>query len=113
MIRVKTKPKSKYKSVAIPLGLWERISKVVKRTGIYNNEAEFIREAIREKLEEIEVVEPVDLSDEEIYERVLSFLKDRGRAYPSDICIELGIPYFKVLEVLEKLVEERIVEPEV
>ncbi|GEM_PF-6540574 len=108
---MKTKPK--YKSVAIPLGLWERISEVVKRTGLYNNEAEFIREAVREKLEEIEVVEPVDLSDEEIYERVLSFISERERTYPSDICIELGIPYFKVLEVLEKLVEKGIVEPEV
>jgi len=105
--------KTKYKSVAIPLGLWDRISEVVKRTGLYNNEAEFIREAAREKLEEIEVIEPVDLSDEEIYQQITSYLKDRGRAYPSDICIELGIPYFKVLEALEKLVGKGVVETEV
>lgn len=84
--------RSKCKSVAIPLGLWERIREVVERTGLYDNEAEFIREAVREKLEEIEVVEPVDLSDEGIHRRIISYLKDKGRAYPSDICIELGIP---------------------
>ena len=105
--------KAKYKSVAIPLGLWERISEVVKRTGLYNNEAEFIREAVREKLEEIEVIEPLDLSDEEIYQKIISYLKEKGRAYPSDICIELGIPYFKVLEALEKLVEKGVVKAEV
>jgi len=59
------------------------------------------------------VIKPVDLSDEEIYQQIISYLKDKGRAYPSDICIELGIPYFKVLEVLEKLVEKGVVEPEV
>jgi len=99
--------------VATPLGLWDRISEVVKRTGLYNNEAEFTREAVREKLEEIEVIEPVDLSDEEIYQQIISYLKDKGRAYPSDICIKLGIPYFKVLEALEKLVEKGVVEAEV
>ena len=59
------------------------------------------------------MIKPVDLSDEEIYQQIISYLKDKGRAYPSDICIELGIPYLKVLEVLEKLVEKGVVEPEV
>ena len=105
------KPVRKYKTVAIPVKLWNEISRIVKATGIYNNEAEFIREAIRGKLGEVSIVETRSVPEEKVEEEVISYIKEKGKAYPSDITADLGIPYFTVTDIIQKLVQKGRLEP--
>jgi Arc/MetJ-type ribon-helix-helix transcriptional regulator len=95
-----------YSTVAIPAGLWMQVRRLVQATGSYSNEAEFVREAVREKVRAVSVVELKDMPEERVREAILNCIRKKGRAYPSDITAELGIPYFDVVEAIEKLVQE-------
>jgi len=101
----------KYKTVAIPLKLWKEISHVVKATGLYSSEAEFVRDAIRSKLGEVSIVEMRNVLKGKVEEEIIRYIKEKRRAYPSDITADLGIPYFAVVDVIQKLVREGILEP--
>lgn len=101
----------KYKTVAIPIRLWKEISRVVEFTGMYNSEAEFIRDAVRSKLSEVSIVEARSISDERVSEEIVKYVREKGKAYPSDITADLGIPYFTVVEAIQKLVREGALEP--
>ena len=101
----------KYKTVAIPIGLWNEVSRVVKAAGVYSSEAEFVRDAVRSKLGEVSIVETWSVPEEKAEEEIINYIKKRGRAYPSDITADLGIPYFTVVEAIKKLVREGMLEP--
>ncbi|KPV62387.1 MAG: hypothetical protein AOA65_1838 [Candidatus Bathyarchaeota archaeon BA1] len=101
----------KYKTVAIPVKLWDEISRVVEASGVYNNEAEFIRDAIRSKLGEVSIVTMRGIPEEKVEEEIINYIRERGKAYPSDITADLGIPYFTVTGVIQKLVEKGTLEP--
>ena len=101
----------KYKTVAIPVKLWKEISRIVKATGLYSSEAEFVRDAIRSKLGEVSIVEMRSIPEEKIEEEIIRYVKEKERAYPSDITAYLGIPYFTVVDIIKKLVREGILEP--
>ena len=109
MIALKSVPK--YKTVAIPIGLWKEITHVVKASGIYSNEAEFVRDAVRSKLGEVSIVDTRSFPEEKAEEEIVNYIKRSRRAYPSDITADLGIPYFTVLGIIHKLVEKGVIEP--
>ncbi len=102
--------RSRYSTVAIPKKLWKEIDRVVRMSGAYSNEAEFVREAIREKLQKVAIVEAKDVSHAELQKQLIAYIKEKGKAYPSDITTDLGIPYFSAIEIINKLVEEGILE---
>ena len=104
------KPVRKYKTVAIPLGLWKEISHVVNATGMYSSEAEFVRDAVRSKLGEVSIVETKSIPEERIGEEIVKYIREKGKAYPSDITADLGISYFTVVKAIEKLVREGVLE---
>ena len=97
--------------MAIPIRLWNEISRLVEATGVYGNEAEFVRDAIRSKLGEVSIVEMRNIPEEKVEEEIVSYIKERGKAYPSDITADLGIPYFTVTSTIQKLVQEGTLEP--
>ena len=101
----------KYNTVAVPAKLWRQITKLVKASGAYANEAEFVREAIREKLQRVAVTESKSFSEERSRQAIIDYISKQGKAYPSDITADLGIPYFTVTETIRRLVEEGILEP--
>lgn len=109
LIALKSVPK--YKTVAIPIGLWNEISHVVRASGIYSNEAEFVRDAARRKLGEVSIVDARSVPEEKAEEEIVNYIRMSGRVYPSDITADLGIPYFTVLGIIDKLVEKGVVEP--
>jgi len=100
-----------YSTVAIPAGLWKQITRLLEATGSYTSEAEFVREAIREKLRQVSTVELKDLPEKRARETILDYVKEHGQAYPSDITADLGIPYFTVVDIIEKLVREGTLAP--
>lgn len=97
---------ARYSTVAVPKKLWKELEKVVKMSGAYSNEAEFVREAIREKLQKVRIIEGRDISEPELQKKIIRYIKQKGKAYPSDIAADLGVPYFPVIEVIKKLVEK-------
>ena len=101
---------SRYSTVAIPRKLWKQIDKVVRMSGAYSNEAEFVREAIREKLQKVAFVKVKDIPQPELKEQIIVCIRDKGKVYPSDIAADLGVPYFSVTEVISRLVEDGILE---
>lgn len=100
-----------FKTVAIPRKLWDEISSVVTASGVYANEAEFVREAVRDKLRGFTLVEVRELSDQAVDEEIVAYIKGKGKAYPSDIAADRGIPYFSVLRAIDRLMEKGVLEP--
>lgn len=104
---------SRYNTVAIPARLWKEISKIVEVSGGYASEAEFVRDAVREKLQQVSISEVRELSQKELEQQILGYIKEHDRAYPSDIATDLKVPYFSVTSTINRLVEKGILEPAV
>jgi len=102
---------SRYNTVAIPKRLWKEISKIVEVSGAYANEAEFVRDAVREKLHQFTISEVRDIPEEELKQLIVEYIKKHGKAYPSDIAADLKIPYFMVIDSINKLVDKGLLEP--
>lgn len=107
MQRLKT---SRYSTVAIPARLWKEISKIVEVSGAYVSEAEFVRDAVREKLQQVTVTEVREIPDEELERSIVEYIKKHETAYPSDIAVDLRVPYFSVVDLINRLVERGILE---
>jgi|Deesub1362A_J573_1020465.scaffolds.fasta_scaffold00749_30 Arc/MetJ-type ribon-helix-helix transcriptional regulator len=44
---------TKYRTVGLPVGLYERIESYILRTGMYSSVSEFVKDAVRRRLEEL------------------------------------------------------------
>ncbi len=70
--------------------------------GLYINVSDFVRDAIRRRLQELKAVslDPPDVVQEKVYEY---FKKKGGSSWPDEAAIELGYSVLEVLEALEQL----------
>lgn len=110
--RIMQRPRaSRYRTVAIPVRLWKEISKIVEASGAYASEAEFIRDAVREKLQQVAISEVKDISEEQLEKLLVEYIEKREKAYPSDIAADLKVPYFIVTDMIQRLTEKGILEP--
>lgn len=78
--------------------------------GFFINASNFLREAIRNKLKEYEIIELRELSHNEAREEILNFCKQEQNF---DICIiadELKLDLFFVNNIVEELITEGIIE---
>jgi len=83
------------------------IQKLVE-AGLYRSSADFLREAVRDKLRNMEVVsvQNADLGNvERIIEEYLE--KHPGPNFASEIADALGLDYSVVFKTVQKLLEER------
>ncbi len=83
----------------------EEIEKLVEE-GFFMNTADFVRTAVREKIESIKVIDVRDVSREKAKKEVIGYLKENKKAYPSDIADALGLDFDIVLEIIKELVQE-------
>ncbi|MBI2971008.1 MAG: hypothetical protein HYY37_01160 [Candidatus Aenigmarchaeota archaeon] len=74
--------------------------------GFYMNTADFVRMAVREKLESIKIIDVRDLSKDKARKEVIEYIKDNKQAYPSDISDALKIDFDMVLEIVKELAKE-------
>lgn len=74
--------------------------------GLYLSVSEFIRDAVREKLEAIKVLEVRDVSRGKAKEEIVEFLKTQENAYPSDIADGLRLDFDLVLSIVKELIKE-------
>lgn len=76
------------------------------KAGLYVSASEFIRDAVKEKIESITIIEEKDVGFSEAKKEVVAFLKEHGEALPSEIAGKLRIDIDVVFAVLKKLKEE-------
>ena len=74
--------------------------------GFYMNTADFVRMAVREKLESIKVIDIRNVTKEKAMKEVIEYLKKNNKAYPSDIADALELDFDMVLEIIKELAEE-------
>jgi len=82
----------------------ERIKFLVE-DGFYLNTSDFVREAIRDKLREIKVIELEDVDMKTAEKKIINYLEGRKGEdiYPSDIMDDLKIEIEMIFKVLDKL----------
>ena len=79
--------------------------------GVYLNESDFVRDAIRHRLSEIKVIKCRDIDYETAKREVLGYYKSRGEAYPDDASEDLELDFDVVMKATEELRKEgRLVE---
>ncbi len=83
----------------------KRIQELVDE-GMYTSVSEFIRDAVREKLEDIEVMDLRDISHKEAKKEILNYIKSKGRAWTSEIADDLRLDLEIVVKVLNELSNE-------
>lgn len=93
----------------IPLQEFNQIQKLVDM-GFFINTADFVRGAIREKLQELEIVFIRDVDVKTAKKEILNYLKDNPIAYPSDIATELGLDLDVTMQAIKGLIEKKGIE---
>ena len=79
-----------------------QINKLVE-AGLYLNSSDFIREAVREKLSAIKVIEYRDVDYETAKKEVAGYFKMKGEAYASEASTDLGLDYELVCKIMDDL----------
>jgi len=82
-----------------------QINKLVG-AGLYLNPSDFIREAVREKLSAIKVIEYRDVDYETAKKEVAGYFKMKGEAYASDASLDLELDYELVCKIMDDLENE-------
>jgi len=83
----------------------DQINKLVE-AGLYLNPSDFIREAVREKLAAIKVIEYRDVDYEAAKKEVAGYFKMKGEAYASDASTDLQLDYELVCKIMDDLEKE-------
>ena len=86
-----------------------QINKLVE-TGLYLNPSDFIREAVREKLAAIRVIEYRDVDYETAKKEVAGYFKMKGEAYAFDASLDLELDYELVCKIMDDLEKEGLME---
>jgi len=82
------------------------VQKLVK-AGLYRSSADFLREAVRDKLESLEVVSVRDLDSRKAERMIEDYLvKHPGPSFASEVADALGLEYSITFKTVHKLLEE-------
>ncbi len=84
---------------------YDTLRKVVD-AGTFLNVSDFIREAVREKLEAIEIIKIRDIDYKTAKKEVLGYFQKYGEAYPSDAANDLGLEMETVNKITAELRKE-------
>jgi Arc/MetJ-type ribon-helix-helix transcriptional regulator len=82
-----------------------QINKLVE-AGFYLNPSDFIREAVREKLAAIKVIEYRDVDYQTAKKEVAGYFQMKGEAYASDASTDLQLDYELVIQIMDDLEKE-------
>ncbi len=83
----------------------DQINKLVE-AGLYLNSSDFIRDAVREKLAAIKVIEYRDVDYETAKKEVAGYFQMKGEAYASDASTDLQLDYELVCKIMDDLEKE-------
>ena len=82
-----------------------QINKLIE-AGFYLNPSDFIREAVREKLAAIKVIEYRDVDYKTAKKEVAGYFQMKGEAYASDASTDLQLDYELVCNIMDDLEKE-------
>jgi Arc/MetJ-type ribon-helix-helix transcriptional regulator len=71
--------------------------------GLYLNPSDFIRDAVREKLAAIKVIEYRDVDYDTAKKEVAGYFQMKGEAYASDASTDLQLDYKLVCKIMDDL----------
>jgi Arc/MetJ-type ribon-helix-helix transcriptional regulator len=74
--------------------------------GLYLNPSDFIRDAVREKLAAIKVIEYHDVDYKTAKKEVAGYFQMKGEAYASDASTDLQLDYELVCKIMDDLEKE-------
>ncbi len=74
--------------------------------GVYLNESDFVRDAIRHRLSEIKVIKCRDVDYETAKKEILGYYKSRGEAYPDEVAGDLELDFDIVMKATDELRKE-------
>jgi len=83
----------------------DQINRLIE-AGLYLNPSDFIREAVREKLAAIKVIEYRDVDYETAKKEVAGYFQMKGEAYASDASTDLQLDYELVCKIMDDLEKE-------
>lgn len=83
----------------------ERIAKIIEM-GYYVNSADFLRDAVRGKLEEFEFAFVRDVDKTKAKKEVLEYVKQNPNIYADDIAAKLNLDIETVINAIEELIKE-------
>ncbi|MGB9741383.1 MAG: ribbon-helix-helix domain-containing protein [Candidatus Bathyarchaeales archaeon] len=93
-------------AVRLPKADYVKIQQLVE-AGLYRSSADFLREAVRDKLGSMEVISIQDLNPQEAERIIEEYLtKHLGLCFASQIADELGLEYGTTFKIIHKLLEE-------
>ena len=75
--------------------------------GLYLNVSDFVRDAVREKLGSIEIINLRDVDYKTAKKEVLSYYEKFREAYPDEAANDLGIPLETVAKITSELIKEK------
>lgn len=81
---------------------YSEIQKLVD-AGVYLNVSDFVRNAIREKIEFLKVVKVRDVTYDDAKKEILSYYKNYAEAYPHEVAEDLELDYDLVFRITEDL----------
>ncbi len=110
MITIKkpTSETTKHIGTKLPAEDLNKINRLVE-AGIYISNSDFLREAIRDKLKTIEVINEREISQDEAKEEIYNYCKENETTYLSEIANNLELPLIQVNEILLELIAEGII----
>ena len=104
------KPNNKSVGTKLPLKELEEINNLVN-AGIFLNSADFVRQAIRDKLESIKFVELKDIDYNTAKKEVLGYYQDNETAYISEVAEKLELDLETLSKIINELIKEKIIAP--
>lgn len=106
MGRVLQREKDQQVAVRLSRADYARIRELIE-AGLYRSSADFLREAVREKLRTMEVISVRNLDLEDAEKMIENYLAEHpGPSFASEIADALGIEYGIIFKAIHKLLEE-------
>jgi len=93
-------------AVRLPKADYAKIQQLVE-AGLYRSSADFLREAVRDKLGSMEVVSVRNIDSRKAEKMIEDYLIEHpGPSFASEIADALGLDYSLTFKTLHKLLEE-------
>ena len=91
-------------SIGAKIGVAEaRQIRELIEAGLFLNESDFVRDAIRHRLAEIKVIKCRDIDYETARKEVAGYFKRMGEAYPDEAAEDLELDFDLVMKITEEL----------
>ena len=93
-------------AVRVSKAEYAKIQQLVQ-AGLYRSSADFLREAVRDKLESMEIISVRDVDSHKAEKMIEDYLiKHPGPSFASEIADALGLEYGVTFKTIHKLLEE-------